>query len=165
MLLWTRVYTSKVSSTVKVDFSMSADVQSACLSRLVWLIYDRHRYSYHCSHPNPAHPHPHPYTLTGLNWTLLTTPVAFDDILGRGAGVRYYLRLCWKCWQPCQTFATGIRFFSLCHTSLSWQHFSKRQRHPNNITKQLNQKQISILHLSFYRLTVVQASYIWFFTV
>ena len=74
MLLWTRVYTSKVSSTVKVDFSMSADVQSACLSRLVWLIYDRHRYSYHCSHPNPAHPHPHPYTPTGLNWTLLTTP-------------------------------------------------------------------------------------------
>ena len=59
-------------------------MQSVCLSRLVRLIYCRLRYSYHCSHPDPAHPHPHPYTLTGLNWTLLTTPLAFHDILGRG---------------------------------------------------------------------------------
>ena len=86
MLLWTRVYTSKVSSTVKVDFSMSADVQSVCLSRLVWLIYDRHRYSYHCSHPNPAHPYPHPYTLTGLNWTLLTIPLLLMIYWGGGLG-------------------------------------------------------------------------------
>ena len=163
MLLWTQAYTSKVSSTVKVDFSMSADVQCVCMSRLVWLIYDRHRYSYHCSHPNLAHPHPHPYTLTCLNGPCLQLPLLLMIYWGRGGGV--YLRLWWKCWQPCQTFATGIRFFSLCHPSLSCQHFSKRWRHPNNITKQFNQKQICISHLGFHHLTVVQATYIWFVTV